>query len=902
MSPKEARALYAYLTPDERAELDALIEQDTADCVWVPLPGPQTMAMESQADILGYGGSAGGGKGLALDTPLATPTGWTTMGDARVGDQLLGGDGSPCTVTAVSPVSMRKCYRLVFDDGAELVADDVHRWITFDAKELGALTRKTPEWRAARRAKRPSRAEGRKSEAFVAAISARNAQRAAGGAPPAGTLRDTATISATLLTQSGRRNHAIRVQSALDLPAADLPVPPYTLGAWLGDGSSRNGQLTGVDAYIWERIRAEGFEVRHYSWNAQAHSVIGLMVKLRALGVLKNKHIPGAYLRGSVSQRLALLQGLMDTDGHAALDGGCEFDNTNEVLARGVLELVTTLGVKATIQNGVAKLNGRVVGPKWRVKFTTSLPVFGMPRKAERLKSVTRRTGAFRYVVGCSPVETVPTKCIAVDSPDRMYLAGDRMVPTHNTDLVAGLVTTVHERSLIVRREKAQTEGVIQRMTDLLDGTDGFNGQKSIWRLPGGGLAEFAGLDNPGDERRWQGRAHDLKAFDEVTEMREAQVRFVMGWLRTPKAGLRARVVMTFNPPTTQEGRWVLDFFAPWLDDKHPNPAQPGELRWFTTVGGKDEEVPDGRPFVLVDGVRIYEFDPEAYAPEDIVQPKSRTFIPARLTDNPYLMATGYMSQLQALPEPLRSQMLYGDFKAGISEDPWQVIPTAWVEAAMARWQDRSPRGEMLSIGVDVARGGKDNTVIATRHANADGRGQWFAPLKVAPGTETPNGPLVAGLVVAERRDGAPIHIDVIGVGASPFDVLKGMGLQVSGVNVSEKAVGTDKSGRLRFLNQRSGLWWRMREALDPANDMGYALPPDPGLKAELCTPKWTVQGTVIKVQSRDEIWETLKRSVDKATAVILANIDTPKRAVLMRAHSPGSRRDHDPYAAINTD
>jgi hypothetical protein len=467
------------------------------------------------------------------------------------------------------------------------------------------------------------------------------------------------------------------------------------------------------------------------------------------------------------------------------------------------------------------------------------------------------------------------------------------------TDLVAGLVTTKHERCLVVRREKAQTEGVIQRMTDLLDGTDGFNSQKSIWRLPTG-LVEFAGLDNPGDERRWQGRPHDLKAFDEVTEMREAQVRFVMGWLRTSKT-VRSRVIMTFNPPTTQEGRWVLDFFAPWLDSKHPNPAQPGELRWFTTINGKDHEVPDGRPFVLVDGERAYDFNPDTYAPEDVITPKSRTFIPARLTDNPYLMSTGYMSQLQALPEPLRSQMLYGDFKAGIEEDPWQVIPTAWVEAAMARWVDRSPKGEMISMGVDVARGGKDNTVISTKHDNPDGKGKWFDKLKCTPGTQTPDGPVVAGLVIGARRDETPVHIDVIGVGSSPYDVLNSMGVHILGVNVSEKATGTDQSGRLRFLNQRSQWWWKLREDLDPARDLGYALPNDPELLRELCTPTWSVQGMVIKVASRDEIYEKLKRSVDRATAVVLANIDTPKRPKRFSSHSAGARREHDPYGSLNT-
>lgn len=465
------------------------------------------------------------------------------------------------------------------------------------------------------------------------------------------------------------------------------------------------------------------------------------------------------------------------------------------------------------------------------------------------------------------------------------------------SDLVAGRILTKHKRCLVIRREKAQCEGIIQRLTQILDSSDGFNSQKAIWRVPTERqpLVEFGGLDNPGDERRWQGRPHDLKAFDEVTEMREHQVRFIMGWMRSEDPSVKPQVLMTFNPPTTAEGRWVLDFFAPWLDRKHPNPAKPGELRWFTTIAGKDEEVPNSRPFVLVDGERIYDFDPQAFKPEDIVQPKSRTFIPARLTDNPYYMATGYMSTLQALPEPLRSQMLYGDFHAGIEDDPWQVIPTRWVEMAQERWVKRERKPRMDSLGVDVARGGKDKTVIARRHEH------WFDELLSYPGNETPNGPAVAGLVISALRNRAPIHIDVIGVGSSPYDFLKQAGHQIIGVNVSERATGFDKSGRLGFINQRSEDWWRMREALDPSNNMGVELPPDKELLADLCAPKWELQGARIKVESREEIYDRIKRSPDRASAVLLALRDTPLWADfgLTSAHTP-AQQSYDPYAKSN--
>lgn len=479
------------------------------------------------------------------------------------------------------------------------------------------------------------------------------------------------------------------------------------------------------------------------------------------------------------------------------------------------------------------------------------------------------------------------------------------------TDLIAGLAQdgTRHERVLIARREKAQTDGVVQRLTEIVGSTDGYNSQRSVWRIPGGALVEFAGLDNPGDERRWQGRPHDLKAFDEVTEMREQQVRFVMGWMRTSNPALRARTLMTFNPPTTDEGRWVVAFFGPWLDKTHPlYPTPYGTLRWCAMLpdgrgNSKDRWVEDGRRFVLKDGEPCYDFDPEDYGPEDIITPLSRTFIPARVTDNPFYMATGYMRILQNLPEPLRSQMLYGDFQAGVTDDPWQLLPTAWVEAAQARWKPKAPRGEMLAMGVDVARGGKDNTFIASRHRDEQaGHNYWFAPLKGHPGTETPDGPTVAGLVIAERRHDAPVNIDVIGVGASPYDVLNGMGVQVMGVNVSEKALGTDKSGKLTFTNLRSQLGWALREALDPANDTGIALPPEevtPGLRRELCTPKWGVHGMQVWVEGREDIVKRLGKSPDMFSAVVLALMEVPKRKALEAAGVRDQVLAYNPLAAM---
>ena len=455
------------------------------------------------------------------------------------------------------------------------------------------------------------------------------------------------------------------------------------------------------------------------------------------------------------------------------------------------------------------------------------------------------------------------------------------------TDLAIGLAMTEHLKTFIVRREATQLTGIVDRITEMVTNRDGYSGKDNIWRLPkrfarkkknyGTGTTslqsrqiEFGSVPNPGDETRYQGRPKDLLVVDEATNVPEAAVRFLMGWVRTTTPGQRTRTLLTFNPPTDAEGRWVIEYFAPWLDPRYPIPASPGEIRWFATIADRDFEVPDDRPFILVENQLVYEI-PRGTPKDQIIKPQSRTFIPSRITDNPYLVRTGYMRQLQAMPEPLRSQMLYGDFQAGMEDDVWQVIPTRWVEEAQTRWQRLHKKEPMDSMGVDVARGGKDETVIYRRH------GWWFDEPVAVPGRETKSGSKVAGLVVSNVRDHAPVHIDVIGVGASPYDYLNDLDLHVVGVNVAEKSHATDKSKRLTFMNLRSELWWKMRELLDPEANTGIALPPTRQLLLDLTAPKWSISGKTIKVESREDVIKRLGRSPDHASAIIMAAMQTPK-------------------------
>lgn len=444
------------------------------------------------------------------------------------------------------------------------------------------------------------------------------------------------------------------------------------------------------------------------------------------------------------------------------------------------------------------------------------------------------------------------------------------------TDLACGKSITQHQKILILRREATQLTGIIDRFTELLGGRDGYNGAERIWRLPGRQI-ELGSTPNLDDWNKYQGRPHDFLVFDEAANFLESQVRALLGWLRSVDSKQKCQALLTFNPPTTSEGRWIVNFFAPWLDKSHPKPAEPGELRWFAMIDGEEIETKDNTPFKHGG---------------DLITPMSRTFIPSRVSDNPYLMGTGYMATLQSLPEPLRSQMLYGDFNAGIQDDPWQVIPTEWVDIAQARWKKPDRLAEMDSIGVDVARGGKDSTIIARRH------GMWFdEPLTYA-GSATPDGPSVAGLSISAMRNNAVIHIDVIGVGSSPYDFLRNAGQQVIGVNVAESPTRKDMSGRLSFKNLRSQLWWAMREALDPVNNTGIALPPSRELAADLCAPTWSLSGSTIYVASREEIIKRIGRSPDYGSAYVMALLDTPKISIL-REINKGRAKEYDPYANI---
>jgi hypothetical protein len=426
------------------------------------------------------------------------------------------------------------------------------------------------------------------------------------------------------------------------------------------------------------------------------------------------------------------------------------------------------------------------------------------------------------------------------------------------TDLIVGLAATSHRQSIIFRREYPQLRAIIERLREVVDGGGKWNGQDKIYRLDSGRTIELGAVQRLDDVSKYRGRPHDLIAFDEAAEFAESQVRFLMGWLRSTIANQRCRVVLTFNPPTSTDGQWIVQYFAPWLDQTHPHPALPGDLRWFAMIDGEEVERESGDAF--------------EHAGETI-KPLSRTFYPAKLSDNPALAKTSYRATLQALPEPLRSQLLFGDFAAGVKEDAFQVIPTAWIRAAIERWKARIPATDGPCIaGVDVAHGGRDVTVLALRH------GDWIAPLRRWDGKETPTGNAAAQRIAEAipHHDKTVLNVDAIGYGASAAERLgedppQGFGLRAKAVNVGAASRYTDRSGRFRMLNIRAECYWRLREALDPDHEPTLALPDDPRLIADLTAPRYEVTTTGIKIEAKDAITARLKRSPDDGDAVALS-------------------------------
>lgn len=344
------------------------------------------------------------GKAVSVDTLLPTPHGWKTMKEVSVGEEVFGSDGKPCKIISVSDIMTdHDCYEVSFSDGETVIADGDHLWETI------------------RRVKK-------RSACYETAVST------------------TTEIMRTLKCDGGKVNrHKVRVAEPLVFPEADLPLDPYLLGYWLGDGTSSAPEITchedDIDFLLW-KIDLAGYMISsdNIRKGTRTHKVYlsdgngGKFIhKLRSLDVLNNKHIPDIYLQSSIYQRTKLLQGIMDSDGHAS-NKGFEISQKNRRLLTDIRELMNSLGIQTREESRIARINGKEF-PHGRLQFygSTDIEIFSLPRKSSVSPKWSGNRSKYRHIVSVTPVASVPVRCIMVDSKDHTYLCGKGMIPTHNS-------------------------------------------------------------------------------------------------------------------------------------------------------------------------------------------------------------------------------------------------------------------------------------------------------------------------------------------------------------------------------------------------------------------------------------------------------------------------------------
>lgn len=386
---------------------------------WTPLPYQYQFYHAPQKDKLIIAGIRSG-KCLANDLPLFTPSGWRRFGDLTEGDYVFGMDGLPTRVKTVYPTRTDiDCYRVKFSDDSEIECCGEHLWLTHTYRYRKSIRRR--------------------GECYV------NGKHA--GFPQCQPKHFPELVTTTQIKESlyhrQQLNHAIPVVG-VQLPRRDLPLDPYLLGVWLGNGSAKGNVVVTMDSEIVEAFTQAGFipnktKKYHYRINSpEDNSRNKFMSLLRQIDVFGNKHIPEDYLMSSFEQRLALLQGLMDTDGTIGKNGACSFDQSKDRLTADVRRLLRSLGIVFKSGSRIPKCNGKECQLSHRLWFTPNLPVFRVKRKLERQRldrDVPNRS--YKYIKSVEPIPYIPMHCIEVEAQDGMFLAGESLIPTHNSKGIA---------------------------------------------------------------------------------------------------------------------------------------------------------------------------------------------------------------------------------------------------------------------------------------------------------------------------------------------------------------------------------------------------------------------------------------------------------------------------------
>ena len=360
--------------------------------------------------------SKGSGKANDLRHKILTTDGWKTIGTLREGDYVFHPSGKPTRVTQLHPVGQWDTWEVELSDGTILTSSGEHLFTVDEFVGKAKRVRRTLDVRTMAR------------EGLV--------------------FDRPLTKGATKATKAGVGKFALPETNPLEFPERDLPVDPWVLGYWLGDGSTSNGSITcDVDdlPHIESRMRVAGYDIgavraKKEGGRGRSVGILKLAADLRRAGVLNDKHIPDAYLYASVEQRRALIQGLMDSDGYVDKKGSAEYCQVREQIADGMAFLLRSMGVKVNVRESEAKLYGRVTGLRYRLTFKPykHQNLVTLPRRAERVQEQ-RRKPIPRVIKDVRRVAPVDARCITVAAEDGLYLVGETMVVTHNSPFAAAL-------------------------------------------------------------------------------------------------------------------------------------------------------------------------------------------------------------------------------------------------------------------------------------------------------------------------------------------------------------------------------------------------------------------------------------------------------------------------------
>lgn len=725
------------------------------------------------------------------------------MADLRVGDEVFSEQGKLCRVTWKSEVWTDSAYEVEFANGAIEIVHGEHEWNVIDTNNRPKGL-KVSDWRDHWSLTR---------------------------------TRTTEYLSQHLRTPSGQLRWRTPSARPLELPVAHLPIDPYALGAWLGDGVSSNGLLTlnRADApEITARIPGGWPVPSSEGENVVGYRVPGLRSALRALGVLGDKRIPMTYLRASVEQRRELVRGLFDTDGYRQAGGSDEITLTCKPLVDGVAELLRSLGLVVRVREGIAKIDGRVIGPKWRIAARFDFCPYTLNRyvKSWEPRGVQASRHTQHTIVDIRRIENKPTQCIEVDSDSHLYLSGPDMIPTHNSFsgsiLVLWFATT---RELAGKDWKVITTASAWRHLEVY-----------LWP----------------EIRKWAGRI-DFETlgrapFKPGAELLDLRLKLLHG-AATPVAS---------NQPERIEGAHAEELLYLLDEAKIIQPET-----WDSIEGAFSNAGPDTADNAYAFAMstpgppsgRFYDIHRRAPGFEDWWVRH------VRLEE---AIAAGRISRAWAEQRRLQwgaDSAIYhnralGEFHAS---DEDSVIPLSWLEAAIERWwvwekAGRPDQGGPRWTGVDVGRGG-DETVFAHR----DGSVAWLAANRVRD---------TMSVAAAVQGFGERAIVDAIGVGAGVFDKLRADGGRPVAYVGSGKAETRDRSGKYGFTNIRSAAYWNLRELLDPAYEPTIMLPPDDLMISDLTTPTWEETAgspPKLKVEPKDKVVARLGRSPDRGDSVVMA-------------------------------